>query len=57
MDEEQVTIQVNLSNVNEYINSDAFKDYLFSTTDISTGVFIIEVLNKTINYMMEDNNG
>ena len=56
-EEKQITIQVNLSNASEYINSELFKNYLFSTTDISTSAFILEVLNKTIKYMMEDING
>ena len=54
MDEENITIQVNLKSVLNYINTDTFKDYLFSTTDISIALFIMETLNKTITYMLND---
>lgn len=52
--EEQLEITVNLQNVLEYINSEEFMNYLYNTTDISTGLFIQEVVNKTVQYMLQD---
>ncbi len=52
--EEDLTIRVDLVSVLRYINTDDFKDYLFSTADISTALFIIDTMNKTIEYMLQD---
>lgn len=54
MEEEQVTITVNLQDVLDYINSEDFINYIFNTTDISIGLFITETLKKTIEYMLTD---
>lgn len=54
--EEQLEISVNLEDVLNYINSEDFINFIFNTTDIPTGLFIQEVLNKTINYMLTDEN-
>lgn len=54
--EEELEISVNLQDVLEYIRSEEFINFLFNTTDISTGLFIQQVVYKTIEYMVMDEN-
>ena len=57
MENNDMNILVNLSDVYNFIHSDDFNNYIMKTTsDISIGLFIIYVLDQTINYMMTDEN-
>lgn len=47
-------IQVNLIDVFDFITSDIFNNFLANNTTLSNGLFISEVLTKTIQYMLED---
>lgn len=53
--EENLNITVNLQDALEFINSEDFLNYIFNSTDMSIGFFISHVLNKTIEYMLQDN--
>ena len=54
MSEINYEINVNLIEVLNFIKSDVFNTFLLNNTTISNGLFISEVLEQTINYMMED---
>ena len=54
MSEINYEINVNLTEVLNFIKSDVFNTFLLNNTTISNGLFISEVLEQTINYMMED---
>ena len=56
MSEINYEINVNLTEVLNFIKSDVFNTFLLNNTTISNGLFISEVLEQTINYMMEDEN-
>ena len=57
MENDNINIQINLLDVQKYINSQDFQTYIMGTApDMSIGVFILYVLNQTINYMMTDEN-
>ena len=47
-------IQVNLIDALDFVTSDIFNNFLANNTTISNGLFISEVLTKTIQYMIED---
>lgn len=47
-------ITVNLTDALEFVQSELFNDFLLNNTTISNGLFISEVLTKTIRYMIED---
>ena len=47
-------INVNLTDALEFVQSELFNDFLLNNTTISNGLFISEVLTKTIRYMIED---
>ena len=47
-------IQVNLIDALDFVTSDIFNNFLANNTTISNGLFISEVLTKTIRYMIED---
>ena len=52
--QEQYQINVNLTDALEFVQSELFNDFLVNNTTISNGLFISEVLTKTIQYMIED---
>lgn len=54
MSEINYEINVNLIEVLNFIKSDVFNTFLLNNTTISNSLFISEVLEQTINYMMED---
>ncbi len=54
INDDEMTIQVNLSTVFNYINNEDFRNYLFLTTDNATALFILETLTKTIKYMLNE---
>ena len=56
-EEQEMTIQVDLNEIKEYINNEDFISYISATSNINIALFIYHILNKTIKYMMEDNNG
>lgn len=47
-------ITVDLKDVLNFVTSELFNDFLLNNTTISNGLFISEVLEQTIKYMMED---
>ena len=47
-------INVDLADALEFVQSELFNDFLLNNTTISNGLFISEVLTKTIQYMIED---
>jgi hypothetical protein len=47
-------INVDLADALEFVQSELFNDFLLNNTTISNGLFISEVLTKTIRYMIED---
>ena len=47
-------INVNLTDVLAFVTSDVFNTFLLNNTTLSNGLFISEVLTKTIQYMLED---
>lgn len=47
-------IQVNLIDALDFVTSDIFNNFLANNTTISNGLFISEVLTKTIQYMIKD---
>ena len=47
-------INVNLTDALDFVQSELFNDFLLNNTTISNGLFISEVLTKTIRYMIED---
>lgn len=56
MSEINYEININLTEVLDFIKSDVFNTFLLNNTTISNGLFISEVLEQTINYMMKDEN-
>ncbi|MBR2247137.1 MAG: hypothetical protein IJ880_08965 [Bacilli bacterium] len=50
----EYNINVNLIDVLAFVTSDLFNTFLLNNTTISNGLFISEVLTKTIRYMIED---
>lgn len=56
MSEINYEINVNLTEVLNFIKSDVFNTFLLNNTTISNGLFISEVLEQTINYMIKDEN-
>lgn len=50
----EYNINVNLIDVLAFVTSDLFNTFLLNNTTISNGLFISEVLTKTIKYMIED---
>ena len=52
--QEQYQINVNLIDALEFVQSELFNDFLVNNTTISNGLFISEILTKTIQYMIKD---
>ena len=52
--DENILIQVNLNDIKTYINNEHFISYISATSDISTALFIYNLLNKTIDHMLLD---
>lgn len=50
----EYNINVNLIDVLAFVTSDLFNTFLLNNTTLSNGLFISEVLTKTIRYMIED---
>jgi hypothetical protein len=48
------SINVNLHDVLTFVTSDLFNNFLLNNTTLSNGLFISEVLTKTIQYMLEN---
>lgn len=53
-DDSIYSVNVNLYDVLAFVTSDLFNNFLLNNTTISNGLFISEVLTKTIQYMIED---
>lgn len=53
-DDSIYSVNVNLRDVLAFVTSDLFNNFLLNNTTISNGLFISEVLTKTIRYMIED---
>lgn len=52
--ENDYEITVNLKDVLNFVESDIFNTFLLNNTTISNGLFISEILSKTIHYMLEN---
>lgn len=52
--EKKYDITINLVEVLEFIKSEVFNTFLMNNTTISNGLFISEVLEQTIKYMIDD---
>ena len=54
MENNNIKITIDLNDVLSFVNSIEFNTFLKNNTTISNGLFISEVLTKTIQYMMQD---
>ena len=54
MDERNINLTVNLTDVFNYITSDIFDDILKNSTTISNYLFIKNVLIQTVSHMIEE---
>lgn len=48
-------IEVELSSVIEYVNSEEFNNFLLNTTSFENALFISGILCQTLDYMINDN--
>ena len=56
-EKEEIEVTVDLYQVQEFINTDEFLATLTSISNLSISLFIYHLLSKTIEYMINDNNG
>lgn len=54
MDERNINLTINLTDVFNYITSDIFDDMLKNSTTISNYLFIKNVLIQTVSHMIEE---
>ena len=54
MDERNINLTVNLTDVFNYITSDIFDDMLKNSTTISNYLFIKNILIQTVSHMIEE---